>query len=329
VDTSRRSDAAVELPTGYVLRHPTPRDAPAVAEVVTACDVADFGEPDFTLDDLLDDWQRPRFEPACDAWCVTGPTGRVVGYAFCWEAEPARALEADAFVLPEYAGRGLGSTLCDLVERRAGGVATAAGAAVTLTLPCPAPNASKRVLLERRGFEHRSSTLRLRIDLRGSRPRRPEPPEEVTIRAFRPADDAEALRGILAEAFATHHRFSPRRLDEWLHLRLLHPAFDPALWRVAEHRGEVVGAVLVYDVGRTGYLSSVAVQEAWRRRGVGQALLGEAFAALEGRGQMRVVVTVEAAGAPETVRLYEAAGMHVHERHDWYSKRIRPAPALP
>ncbi len=76
------------------MRRPGPRDSAPVAEVVVAGDIADFGEPDFTEDDLLDDWARPRFELDRDAWVLSGPTGRIVGYAFVWEAQPARRSKA-------------------------------------------------------------------------------------------------------------------------------------------------------------------------------------------------------------------------------------------
>ena len=108
-----------EFPTGYMVRTPAPRDASAIADVVQALDVADFGEPDFTEQDLLDDWLRPRFDLDTDAWVLSGPTGRVIGYGYVWEAQVDHEIEADAYVLPEYSGRGLGGQLLDLVETRA------------------------------------------------------------------------------------------------------------------------------------------------------------------------------------------------------------------
>ncbi len=123
--------------------------------------------------------------------------------------------------------------------------------------------------------------------------------------------------------------YSRRRVDEWLDLRVRHPAFDPKLWRVAVAPGtdpdggdQVVGAILVYDVGGTGYVSSVGVRDPWRRQGVGQALLAEAFAALRDRGQMRVVVEVDADDADGARRLYERVGMRVSEQHDWFEKQL-------
>ncbi|MGZ4755802.1 MAG: GNAT family N-acetyltransferase [Acidimicrobiia bacterium] len=316
---SERSERSVELPTGYVVRHPGARDSGAIAEVVVAGDIADFGEPDFTEDDLLDDWARPRFALDHDAWVLSGPTGRIVGYAFVWEAQPGAEVEGDAFVLPEYSGRGLGTLLVELMENRA--CELAAGRSVTLGLFASHVNVGKRELLERRGFQPVHTVLRFKIDLANRSPEAVDPPAGILLRQFERAD-SDAVRDTMNEAFEGHRRYTPRRLDEWLDLRLRHPAFDPALWRVAECEGEVVGATLVYDVGDTGYLSNVGVRRAWRGKGVAQALVADAFAALRERGQMRVLVSVDADAAPAAVHLYEEAGMRVHERHDWFVKTL-------
>jgi mycothiol synthase len=317
-----RSGNPVELPTGYVIRHPRARDSSVIAEVVVAGDIADFGEPDFTEGDLIDDWARPRFSLDHDAWVLSGPTGRIVGYAFVWEAQPGAEVEGDAFVLPEYSGRGLGTLLLELMENRA--LALAAGRTITLGLYASHVNTGKRALLERRGFTTLHTVLRFKIDLANRSPDAVEPPKGITLRQYG-LDDADAVRETMSEAFEGHRRYTPRRLDEWLDLRLRHPAFDPELWRVAECDGEVVGATLVYDVGETGYLSNVGVRRAWRGQGVAQALVADAFAALRERGQMRVLVSVDADAAPAAINLYEEAGMRVHERHDWFSKALNPA----
>jgi len=68
----------------------------------------------------------------------------------------------------------------------------------------------------------------------------------------------------------------------------------------------------------------VGVRDSWRRKGVGQALLVAAFAALRDRGQMRVVVEVDAEDATGARRLYERVGMRVSEEHDWFEKQIPP-----
>ena len=307
-----------ELPTGYMARAPEERDAVAIAEVVKAHDIADYGEPDFTHEDLLDDWMRPRFSIGRDAWVLTGPTGRVIGYAYVWESQPDFELEANAFVLPEYAGRGLGGQLLDLIESRAHEVC--AGRPMTLGIFASGANDDKRSLLERRGFSFVRSVLRMRIDLNRDPVEPILTPGDVVIGPMDPAD-LDAVRAVWLDAFSEHGRFSPRRMDEWLASRFEHPAFDPSLWQVATVAGEVVGAVSVFDVGDTGYTSTVAVRAASRGKGIGPALVRAAFAALQNRGQMRVVVSLDADDAG-LLGLYEAVGMRVHERHDLFVKPV-------
>ena len=309
----------MELPTGYVVRRPNRRDSEVVSGIVVAGDIEDFGEPDFTEGDLLDDWQRPRFELDQDAWVLLGPTGRAIGYAYVWESQPGQELEADAFVLPEYSGRGLGGQLLELIETR--GNELAAGNEVTLGMFAARVNTGKRALLEQRGFKPVHTVLRLKIDLSRRSVEEPDPPEGIVLRPYDVAD-TDAVRATMLEAYEGHHRYTARRFDEWLDLRLRHPAFDPTLWRVAQCDDEVVGAVLVYDVGGTGYLSSVGVKEAFRGRGVAPALLRDALGALRDRGQMRVLVSLDADAAPAAVHLYEEAGMRAHEQHDWWVKKI-------
>ncbi len=315
----------MDLPPGYRLRAPRPRDAPEVAAVVVAHDIADFGEPDFSEHDLLDDWERPRFELERDAWVLVGPTGRLVAYAFVWQAEPGTQLEADAFVAPEYGGRGLGGQLIDLVETRAVEIASGSTAPeVTLGMYASRANTAKRDLLEHRGYTPVHTRLRLKVDLaRRETEAEAAVSPDIVVREFDPETDEDSVREVMDEAFLGRARYSRRRVDEWLDLRVRHPAFDPKLWRVAVAGDQqLVGAILVYDVGGTGYVSSVGVRDQWRRRGVGQALLAEAFAALRDRGQMRVVVEVDADAASGARRLYERVGMRVSEEHDWFEKQV-------
>lgn len=308
-----------EFPTGYAIRSPADRDAGAIADVVQALDVVDFGEPDFSEDDLRDDWLRPRFVRDRDAWVLSGPTGRVIGYAYVWEAQPNREIEGDAFVLPEYSGRGLGSQLLDLMESRARDIC--GGRRLTLGVFASEANREKRNLLERREFAMTRSVLRMRIDLSRTKEAAPVVPNGIIVRSFAAADET-AVRSVWLSAFGDHGRFSPRRMDEWIQSRFDHPAFDPSLWRVAFEGDEMVGAILVFDVGQTGYLSTVGIRSEARGRGIGPALLSAAFGALRDRGQMRVVVSLDADSEPGLLALYQAAGMRLHERHDCFSKTL-------
>ncbi|MGH3094067.1 MAG: GNAT family N-acetyltransferase, partial [Gaiellaceae bacterium] len=57
-------------PAGLELRAPTHEDAQAITDLVVTCDIEEIGEPDFELDDLLTDWNRPGFDLSQDAVVV-------------------------------------------------------------------------------------------------------------------------------------------------------------------------------------------------------------------------------------------------------------------
>ena len=112
-------------------------------------------------------------------------------------------------------------------------------------------------------------------------------------------------------------------MDEWLASRFEHPAFDPTLWRVATSATARSSArISVFDVGDTGYTSTVAVRASSRGKGIGPALVRAAFAALRDRGQMRVVVSLDADDAPACSASTRRPGMRVHERHDFFVKPV-------
>jgi mycothiol synthase len=66
----------------------------------------------------------------------------------------------------------------------------------------------------------------------------------------------------------------------------------------------------------------LGVRRAWRRQGLGLALLRHAFLAFRARGMTRAALDVDAANLTGAVRLYERAGMHVAKRSDTYEKAL-------
>ena len=62
------------------MRAPTPADAAAVAALVIRGDVAELGEADYTLEDLLQEWDESSFDLARDA-VVIETRGAIAGYA--------------------------------------------------------------------------------------------------------------------------------------------------------------------------------------------------------------------------------------------------------
>ena len=72
---------------------------------------------------------------------------------------------------------------------------------------------------------------------------------------------------------------------------------NPETCIVAEDDGAIVGAVLAGHDGRRGHINHLAVASAYRRRGLGRALVETALDALSRQGITKVNLTVFAANA--------------------------------
>ena len=137
-----------------------------------------------------------------------------------------------------------------------------------------------------------------------------EPPQGVTLRPAVVRIDARPVHALLSVAFAGTES-APIPYDEWLEWWTTDPEWDPTAWFVAEVTGELAGAALCWS---SGFLKDLAVEPAYRRRGIGRALLLYVFDEFRTRGAPTVSLKVNADNTTGAVRVYEAAGMRVVER---------------
>jgi ribosomal protein S18 acetylase RimI-like enzyme len=109
-----------------------------------------------------------------------------------------------------------------------------------------------------------------------------------------------------------------RDLDEWLDLFVT--GEDPAQQVVARSDGRLVGAALgkVFPDG-TGWVAQVAVRRDQQGRGLGTALLAEAFARRAAAGATQVGLGVSATN-PGALRLYRRLGLDIER--EWMVHRL-------
>ena len=324
---SRRSQAIERGAGGAPLRAPsrirpaTRGDAPEIVDLLNACDVAEVGEPDSTIEDLLNDWSMEGFDPGRDAWVAEGPAG-LIGYAYAGDQFRTGELEADLWVHPDHHEPELGGRLLGLAERRAAGLAVERGYEdARLDVFCIAVNRAKRDLLRRHGYELRRTVYRMTADLSAAPPGAPVP-EGLQLRPFRVGTDERTMYATMTEAFADHFRQSEEPFEAWKTRLLGHASFDPDLWWLAWDENEAAGGLIAYDHGDLGWIQGLGVRRPWRRRGLGAALLAHALAAFAARGQLRVDLGVDAEGETRPLRLYERAGMQASSAYELYAKRL-------
>ena len=316
----------MELPEGYILRHPTAADLPAAQAVLDAAESHDTGESRRHEDRLATEWADPRCDPGHDWWVVEAPGAGVVAIGWVWP-EAAGGVTADHYVHPAHRGRGLGDVLLDAIER--------CSAVSSVRLPGAAPRSlvvwsedsdiTRLASLEQRGFVATRQYFEMAIALDDSLPQAAWP-EGISSRSFRPGIDEVAVHQVDTEAFAEHFLFEARSLDEWQVRHLGPPDADPTLWRLAWDGDRLVGFVIAVDRDEGAFVEDLAVLKPWRRRGIGRALLATAFAELRDRGQPVARLYVDAQNVTDAVRVYEAAGMHVARRFSVMQKALARGP---
>jgi mycothiol synthase len=291
------------LPAGYILRHPTPDDLLAAAACLAIVTATASGAPDFPEEDLRSHWGALDLD--ADAWLIIAPDDTVAGYA-ALHGEGHVVLQAEGYVHPSHTGRGLGSSLLQAAESHASAHVSLAppGAQVLLYNATPTDNLAARDLLEHAGYTAVRSFWRMIIDLNTAPPI--AWPDGITIRTWRSADDDYPFYLALEETFQDHWGHIPADFDVW---RRKGERFDPDLWFLASDAAEIVGVLVARHHLDMGWVEQLGVRRPWRQRGIGLALLRQAFVTFSCRGWTQAGLDVDTASETGATRLYERAGM--------------------
>ena len=310
------------LPPGAVLRAPTMDDLPAVAALVIASDIEEFGEPLYSEEELRVEWED--FDLAADARVVTVDQGHLAGYGTVGARGNHVRLDVEVYVHPGHTGRGVGTTLVHWTEARAREHVPLApeGARVVLNNFINGRNAAARELLAREGYAVERHFWNMLIDL-DEPPPPPVWPAGITVRACAAEADERLAYAAVDEAFRDHWGWTPSTFESWAKRKKL-DGFDRSLWFLALDGEQVAGAVVCSQREQGGWVHDVAVRRPWRRRGLGLALLRQAFGAFYDRGTRRVEVGVDAQSPTGATRLYERAGMRATHQYAAYQKELRP-----
>jgi mycothiol synthase len=291
-------------------RPATPDDAARVAEVMRAQE-AQLGLPsDTTPAEVQDWWIRVRLET--DSWLLE-QEGKLVAYAWLFRRSDGTAATLGG-VNPAARGRGLGGHLVELCE----GAARALGFERAMS-DVFAVDAAGRALFEQRGYEPVRRFYQMEIELTEPPPA-PAWPEGIRAEPFR-VEDAPAFHAAIEEAFADEWGFEPLPLETWKRLRV--DGADTSYYFLAWD-GEEIAAFLRGEPDRRGmaFVAMLGVRPAWRRRGLGQALLLHAFRAFHAGGKRRVFLGVDSENSTGATRLYERVGMHVRLEDIVYAKDL-------
>ena len=314
----------ISSPPGYSVRSASWDDLDAVGALVRAVDVADWGKPNTTDDEISDMWSVPGVDLATDTWLAWSDE-ELCGYAWLLARADHCELDGWGVVHLEHRGRGLGSWLLDAVETRAAQHAALAppGKRVVHRTDVAAPDRPAHDLVERRGFSLVRHFWRMDVDLGPERPAVPVWPEGIEVRTFVPDQDERAVHAAFEEAFAEHYAHVPWSFEDWVAMRIRGDGFDPGLWFLALDGAEIAGALAGRIIEDVGWVNTLGVSRPWRRRGIGENLLRCGFAEFQSRGILTSSLYVDAQNETGATALYERVGMSVACQFDMYQKQLR------
>ena len=283
------------------LRPPTRDDAEAIHAVCVARDIADIGHPDFTLADILADWEMPGMDMELDCFVVEDGAGTIVGYAGIDQRG------AMVVVHPAVEGRGVGTLLRDAIEARARKRGQPDRQMIA------AANRSASEHLSAAGYHRTTIFMRMRIaDLATA----PPAPAEPAVRRYDLDAEGAAVNKLGEDALdelGGNVRFDDEQFATYVRVKC------PPELRLAVDDEEGLAGVLTGEAWTEegiGYVGILGVAPRARGRGYGRALLLAAFAAFRDLALTSGELSVHGTNAPAT-RLYESVGM----TEAWRSER--------
>jgi mycothiol synthase len=330
-----QNETIVELPRGFTVRGATLDDLASVHILINRWSQAVIGRDDLTdLDALRHDLQQPGFNMQDDIRLIFAPNGQLAGYLEVWtNAKPPVHPWIWGRVDPDYEGKGLGTWMIRWAEQRALQVLPNVPAELRFA---PRTGTYRQALKAKKfyedlGYRHVRSFYNMLIEM--DKPvLTPEFPAGITLRTYNKGTDAETVFRAQTDSFRDHYGFVEQPFEEglkrWKHFWEEDESADPTLLFIAMDGDQIAGINLcrpqAFDDPDMGWVNVLGVRRPWRKRGLGLALLRHSFNEFYRRGKRKVGLGVDAENLTGALRLYENAGMHVHQTFDQYEKELRP-----
>lgn len=313
-------------------------DLQAVVDLINANEQAKYGTNEITCEELRSQWEAPIFHLAEDALAWFSEDQQLVAYAEFWDQRAHHVrLHAYAVVHPQHCGQGLGSQAEAWLRARALKNVSLApdGARVVLHQFLNTIEHEACQLLSNQGWQAIRSNYRMMIDL----PEvfdEPQIPEGIVIRSVENEDDLRAGMFAAYDSFLDHWGAVEEPFEEyyqrWKYMIEHDPHHDPSLWFLALEGDTVVASCRcsghMEEDPQLGWVGTLGVRRAWRKRGVGNALLQRSFYEFARRGYQRVGLGVDASSLTGATRLYENAGMRVVREYNLFEYELRPGQDL-
>jgi mycothiol synthase len=304
-------------PSAVLHVRPSKSDAAAVIDLMSTVDIAEYGEPDSELDDLLQEWEE--IDLSQDAWLVYDQLDRIVGYGKIAEANGD--FQMDFYVHPHFAPDDLRIGIISRCEERVLELQRQMGKPTPVELRTIASQANQgdNAVLEKLGYRIDKYYLRMEHTM-NQQPDKPAWPAGVQLRTIVPGEDDAHIFEFVNRNI-THAGRTPGDFERWRSWMMRADHFIPELWFLLFADEEIIGVALCYDYEEYGWVRQLAVAPSWRRHRLGTALLQHSFYGFYARGHRRVALGVEASNL-DALQFYERVGMHRVRQFNEYIKHL-------
>ena len=291
-------------------------------------------------DQVIESLSKAVAENRQDWYLVAQVDEHVIGYSriINWpEGDGTQVYLTLGWVLPEWRGKGIGAAMLHWIEDRIRRLA-AASSHKKCEFAANASSTEKEAtaLLLYEGYRAGYTVLEMGLDI--SLPARVHPlPAGIEVRPVLP-EHTPLIAASVREAYQNEYeggRFNDEfNFDIAAYVtQLSDPKHDPALWQVAWEGEQIAGQVLsVIENGRD-QVFEVSIRPAWRRRGLGRALVSRAVDNLRGRGLDAIRLHTNSEFRTRAKDLYTSVGFRVLIEFPRYRKLFEGnsliAPAAP
>ncbi len=324
-----------KLPENYTSRQAVMGDLPEIRRLEEKKSLHYNGVPGFSLERLRNEYELPGFEINKSVHLVEDQQGTLVGRVEVWDETD---LPVHPYILitvdPDLENQGIEDYLIGWAEERAQQVFDRLdpGLRVAIRAYINHKIDSAADALKSAGLEQIRNGFRMRIEME-QEPDTPVWTEGISLRPYNPEQDARAVYETDEEVFQDHFGFIKEDpevgFERFMHHMAGDDSYDPSLWFLAvDENKEIVAICLCRRYGaedkEAGYVSSLGVKRPWRRQGIAQALLLEAFGEYYKRGKRKVDLGVDGESLTGATDLYKKVGMYVLRQYDTYEKVLRP-----
>jgi ribosomal protein S18 acetylase RimI-like enzyme len=243
----------------------------------------------------------------------------------CWpEEDGTRVYLTLGWILPEWRGRGIGTAMLHGIEARCLRMAAEEypGERSELAANASSTECDSQALLEQEGYAVGYTVLEMDYDVRQPVVMHPLP-EGLEVRPVLPEQYARLAESV-RDAYVSEYegdRFNEGCDAVAFAEGLRHPRHDPTLWSVAWDGDRIAGQVLaVLRSGGRAEVFEVSVGAAWRRQGLGRALLSRTLQILVERQVKVLRLYTNESFRTRAQDLYRSVGFRLVKKFPRYRK---------